>query len=97
MDSLKVLDPDGPIREADSSRTSRHVRFVPIPDSCTAAKRHSITWVARASTACGISRPSALAVLRLRGKNGHAKTNSLLTMFVFDWTQHLAGPNRKCS
>jgi hypothetical protein len=30
MDSLKVLDPDGPIREADSSRTLRHVRFVPI-------------------------------------------------------------------
>ena len=30
MDSLKVLDPDGPIREADSARTSRHVRQVPI-------------------------------------------------------------------
>jgi hypothetical protein len=27
-----VLDPDGPIREADSSRTSRHVRKVPIGD-----------------------------------------------------------------
>ena len=25
-------------RIADSSRTSRHVRFVPIPDSCTATK-----------------------------------------------------------
>jgi hypothetical protein len=32
MDSLKVLDPDGPIREADSERTSRHVRFVPITE-----------------------------------------------------------------
>jgi hypothetical protein len=28
-DSLKVLDPEWPIREADSSRTSRHVRDVP--------------------------------------------------------------------
>ena len=32
MDSLKVLDPDGPIREADSSRTSPEVRFVRDPD-----------------------------------------------------------------
>src|SRR5450631_2263337 len=30
MDSLKVLDPDWPIREADSKRTSPEVRFVPI-------------------------------------------------------------------
>src|SRR6478752_5731818 len=30
VDSLKVLDPKWPIREADSSRTSGHVRFVPI-------------------------------------------------------------------
>ena len=29
VDSLKVLDPKWPIREADSSRTSRHVRKVP--------------------------------------------------------------------
>ena len=30
--SLKVLDPKWPIREADSSQTSRHVRFVPLGD-----------------------------------------------------------------
>jgi hypothetical protein len=30
VDSLKVLDLERPIREADSSRTSGHVRFVPI-------------------------------------------------------------------
>ena len=30
VESLKVLDPKWPIREADSSRTSREVRFVPI-------------------------------------------------------------------
>jgi hypothetical protein len=30
VESLKVLDPKWPIREADSSRTSGHVRFVPI-------------------------------------------------------------------
>jgi len=29
VDSLKVLDLERPIREADSSRTSRQVRFVP--------------------------------------------------------------------
>jgi hypothetical protein len=35
------------------------------------------------------NKPSALAVLRLSGKIGHAKTNSLLTLFVFDWTSTL--------
>ena len=29
MDSLKVLDPEGPIREADVVGPPRHVRFVP--------------------------------------------------------------------
>jgi hypothetical protein len=29
VESLKVLDPKWPIREADSSRTSLKVRFVP--------------------------------------------------------------------
>jgi len=29
VDGLKVLDPDGPIREADKWQTSRNVRFVP--------------------------------------------------------------------
>ena len=33
MDSLKVLDPDEPIREADSSRTLLEVRFVPKGDT----------------------------------------------------------------
>ena len=31
-DSLKALDLERPIREADSNRTSRHVRFVPQAD-----------------------------------------------------------------
>jgi len=30
VESLKVLDPKWPIREADSTQTSRHVRLVPI-------------------------------------------------------------------
>jgi hypothetical protein len=30
MDSLKVLDPEGPIREADIGRLPQHVRKVPI-------------------------------------------------------------------
>src|SRR6478736_5275977 len=37
VDGLKALDPKRPIREADSSRTSGHVRKVPRPDSCSAA------------------------------------------------------------
>src|SRR6476660_5615440 len=32
VDSLKALDPKRPIRDADSERTSHHVRFVPIDD-----------------------------------------------------------------
>jgi hypothetical protein len=32
MDSLKVLDPEGPIREADIGRLPQHVRKVPISD-----------------------------------------------------------------
>jgi hypothetical protein len=32
MDSLKVLDPEGPIREADVGRLPQHVRKVPLPD-----------------------------------------------------------------
>src|SRR4029077_12787044 len=37
VDSLKVLDPEGPIREADIVRLSRHFRKVPRTASCTAA------------------------------------------------------------
>ena len=36
VDSLKVLDPEGPIREADVVRPPRHIRFVP------AKRRHRI-------------------------------------------------------
>ena len=32
VDSLKVLDPNRPIREATELRTSREVRFVPLPE-----------------------------------------------------------------
>ena len=32
MDSLKVLDPEGPIREADIGCRSEHVSFVPKTD-----------------------------------------------------------------
>jgi hypothetical protein len=52
VESLKVLDPKWPIREADSSRTSRHVRIV-----CQFRKSpaHSITLSAWATNAVGIS------------------------------------------
>ena len=32
-----MLDPEGPIREADIGRLPHHVRKVPHPDSCSAA------------------------------------------------------------
>jgi hypothetical protein len=35
VDSLKVLDPKRPIREADIPRRNLNVRFGPKPDSCT--------------------------------------------------------------
>jgi len=41
------------------------VRFVPKADSCTAAKRYSISSLAVASSCGSILRPSDLAVLRL--------------------------------
>jgi hypothetical protein len=50
---------------------SEHLRFVPLPDSCSAAKKgvtrylYSITSSARASSIGGSVRPSAFAVLRL--------------------------------
>ena len=61
-DSLKVLDPKRPIREADITRRQLDVRFGPIADM---GVDYSITSSARASTAGGIVRPSFFAVLRL--------------------------------
>jgi hypothetical protein len=37
VDSLKALDPERPIREADVDPRCCYVAFVPISDSCTAA------------------------------------------------------------
>src|SRR5262249_30585314 len=51
--------------KADMCGANRDVRFGPKADSCTAPKNYSITSSARPSTAGGITRPSALAVLRL--------------------------------
>ena len=52
--------------KADIQWLYRHVRFVPIADSCSAAKkRYSITSSARPSNVTGKVMPSALAVLRL--------------------------------
>ena len=39
VDSLKVLDLNRPIREADIRRDVRDVRFVPVSDIRTAAKQ----------------------------------------------------------
>src|SRR5258706_9573886 len=49
--------------KADSSRTSRYVRIVPQPDSCTATTiAYSITSSASASKLGGTTMPSAFAV-----------------------------------
>src|SRR5262249_27520953 len=53
--------------KADIASAPRNVRFLPKADKRTATKKHnySITSSAIASSLSGISRPSALAVLRL--------------------------------
>ena len=52
VDSLKALDPERPIREADIRRGGWRVRLVPISD--IASPIHSITSSARASTVAGV-------------------------------------------
>ena len=68
-DSLKAFDFDRPIREEKrpNIRAAAKRRFVPEPDSCTAAKTHrySTTSLAVICMISGTVRPSALAVLRL--------------------------------
>ena len=38
VDSLKALDPEWPIREADLISTGKHVRVVPLPDLSRCSK-----------------------------------------------------------
>src|SRR5436189_4090600 len=64
VDSLKVLDPKGPIREADIVAAGRHVSKVHQQRKCVRA-HYSITAVAPATSPAGISIPSSFAVLRL--------------------------------
>ena len=61
VDSLKVLDLNRPIREADIDRTALNDRFVPIADIA-----YSITSSASNCIDVGTTRPSALAVFKLR-------------------------------
>ena len=56
VDSLKVLDPKRPIREADIVR-------------CGEIRRYSSTSSAVASNVCGNVRPNVLAVLRFRTRS----------------------------
>src|SRR4249920_3455608 len=53
MDSLKVLDPEGPIREADIFGVGRHVLNVPPTDSCSAAQFEEIQTEEIKSSATG--------------------------------------------
>ena len=61
VDSLKALDPEWPIREADIARRGWHGRKVPRGDICAAAKstRYSITSSAIASSVGDTVRLSA--------------------------------------
>jgi len=68
--------------KADMCGATRHVRFVPIADSCTAAKhRYSITSSARPISVLGTLRPSALADFRLM----------YISTLVTCWTGRSAG------
>ena len=60
-DSLKVLDPKRPIREADIAKRDQDVRFVPQADISPA---YSITSSASPRTVGGISRLMDFAVFR---------------------------------
>jgi len=44
MDSLEVLDPEGPIREADMIGREHDVRFGLLSDSCSAANC-TLVWL----------------------------------------------------
>ena len=57
VDSLKALDPNRPIREADISERRRYVRYVPLAD--IGALVYSITLSARA---LGITVPQSILV-----------------------------------
>src|SRR5262245_42126919 len=65
--SADVSDTTASPSEADMTGSPRDVAEGPTPDSCGAAnKLYSITSSTRAYTVAGMSRPSDLAVLRLR-------------------------------
>src|SRR6266513_4388453 len=64
VDSLKALDPEWPIREADVHPRCCYVAFVPgaAVSRCSNTACYSITSSARASSIGGTSRPCAFAV-----------------------------------
>jgi hypothetical protein len=66
VDSLKALDPEWPIREADVVLTAANGSFVPkaAVSRCSEEQSYSITSSAREQRRW-YSRPSAFAVLRL--------------------------------
>src|SRR5271170_2649550 len=62
VDSLKVLDPERPIREATVARPFQNRPDVPLPE---VSSNHSITSSASARSLSGTTRPSALAAFKL--------------------------------
>ena len=64
-DSLKVLDPKQPIREADIVQNGGNVRCHSDELHRSKIARYSITSSAATSNVCGTARPRVLAVLRL--------------------------------
>ena len=67
VDSLKALDLNRPIREADIAEYDWDVRFVPKGDilRCSRERRYSITSSASNRIELGTSMPRALAVCKL--------------------------------
>src|SRR6266567_1952695 len=65
VDSLKALDPEWPIREADVHPRSCYVAFVPKPDPCTAANDSKSNAGDRSTTARhrSVSPPAATTLV----------------------------------
>src|SRR5271167_4299774 len=76
-DSLKVLDPKRPIREADIAEHEEHVRFVP---EAEVESIHSISLSTRATSVEGTSTPIAFAALSSLLKN--LEIGALLVFFA---------------
>jgi hypothetical protein len=84
VDSLKVLDPERPIREADISEECRHVRFVPLAEvggliRSPRRRRRAATLLSGAVAAwpLGVQPLAAQTQMRRSARIGHAVRSAL--------------------